>query len=161
MNDHFYLHFRAMPKGTAQQKGYNRKTGRYFKKTKLSNAEQEFKLALLPYKPTKPSDKPIILKVDFFFDTKDKSKWGSPNLDIWIPKATRPDTDNYLKLFKDCMTEMGFWLDDSQVYDEHVRKFYAKDATIRVYWEEIDVKPMLDAIKAVDKANKKARKEGV
>ena len=38
MKDQFYLHFPTMPKGTAQQKGYNRKTGRYFKKSiKINN----------------------------------------------------------------------------------------------------------------------------
>lgn len=159
MKDQFYLHFPTMPKGTAQQKGFNRKTGRYFQKAKLVSAEQEFRVALLPYKPTTPSDKPISLTIHFYFDTKDKKKWG-------LPKATRPDTDNYLKLFKDCMSadkegKNGFWLDDAQVWDEHVIKTYAEKATIMVCYEETDTKDILNGIKAVDKAIKKTKKEGV
>ena len=154
MKNQFCLHFPTMPKGTAQQKGYNRKTGQYFKKAKLASAEYEFKVALIPYKPTTPSDKPIVLKIWFAFDTKDKKKWGQP-------KPTRPDTDNYLKLFKDCMTEMGFWLDDSQVWDERVVKTYSEKATIMVSYEETDVEEMSFKDKAIDKAIKKTKKEGV
>lgn len=157
MKDQFYLHFPTMPKGTAQQKGYNRKTGRYFKKSKLTNAEHEFKVALIPHRPLNPSDKPIKLTVLFAFDTKNKKLWGQP-------KPTRPDTDNYLKLFKDCMSadkdgKNGFWLDDAQVWDERVIKVYAESASIMVRWEETDVSEMLTKNVNVDKAIKKAQRE--
>ena len=62
---------------------------------------------------------------------------------VWEPwrgytyKPTRPDTDNYIKLFKDCMTAAGFWLDDAQVVDERIIKTYAENATIGVSWEEV------------------------
>ena len=135
MKDSFFLTFPTMPQGTAQQNGYNRKTGRYFKKSKLKNAEHEFKTALIPHRPLNPSDKPIKLVIWFVFDTKDKHKWGKV-------KPTRPDTDNYLKLFKDCMTAgkdgRGFWIDDAQVVDEHVLKTYGEVAQIYVSWEETD-----------------------
>ena len=147
MKNQFCLHFPTMPKGTAQQKGYNRKTGKYFKKDNVANAEYEFKVSLIPHKPTKPSDKPIKLTVMFNFDTKTKKLWG-------LPKATRPDTDNYLKLFKDCMTDMGFWLDDSQVWDERVVKVYSEQASITVIYEETDVEEMSARNKAVGKAKK-------
>lgn len=152
MKDQFYLHFPTMPKGTAQQKGYNRKTGRYFKKSKLTNAEHEFKVALIPHRPLNPSDKPIKLTVLFAFDTKNKKLWGQP-------KPTRPDTENYLKLFKDCMTDCGFWKDDAQVWDERIVKTYAESASIMVRWEETDVSGMLEKIGNVDKAIKKAQRE--
>lgn len=152
MKDQFYLHFPTMPKGTAQQKGYNRKTGRYFKKKNVASAEHEFKLALIPHRPLNPSEKPIKLTVMFVFDTKNKRLWGHP-------KATRPDTDNYLKLFKDCMTDCGFWKDDAQVWDERIVKTYGESASIMVNWEETDVSEMLKKIDNVDRAIKKAQKE--
>ena len=130
MKDQFFLHFDTMPKGTAQQIRHNSKTGAYFKDSKLSNAEEQFLRALKPHAPKEPSTKPIKLSVWFYFDVKDRSKWGKV-------KPTKPDTDNYLKLFKDCMTKMRFWKDDAQVVDEHIRKSYAASATIVVYWEEI------------------------
>lgn len=131
MKDHFFLYFNTMPKGTAQQIRHNNKTGAYFKDSTLANTEEQFLNALRPHAPQQPSDKPIKLQVWFYFDVKDKSKWGKP-------KPTKPDTDNYLKLFKDSMTKTGFWKDDAQVVDEHTMKYYAEKATIIVSWEEID-----------------------
>ena len=147
MKNQFCLHFPTMPKGTAQQKGYNRKTGKYFKKNTVATAEYEFKVRLIQHKPTKPSNKPIKLTILFNFDVKDKKLWG-------LPKTTRPDTDNYLKLFKDCMTDMRFWLDDSQVWDERVVKVYSEQASITVIYEETDIEEMSTRNKAVGKAKK-------
>ena len=132
MNGQFYLHFEAMPKATAQQKGVYVRNGKphFYDKSNIEQAKKEFISALMPYKPERPAERPIKLSVWFAFDVKDKKLWGQP-------RPTRPDTDNYLKLFKDCMTEVGFWLDDAQVVDEHVFKTYAEKATIGVHWEEV------------------------
>ena len=132
MKDQFYLHFPTMPTGTSQQKGVRIVRGKpmFYEKSKLKSAETEFINALKPFRPKYPSDKPIKLTIWFAFDTKNKKKWGQP-------KPTRPDTDNYLKLFKDCMTNVGFWNDDAQVVDERVFKTYAEKATVMVRWEEI------------------------
>ena len=132
MKDQFYLHFETMPSGTAQQKGVRIVHGKpyFYKKASVEEAEAVFKRALLPHAPKKPSTRPIKLTVWFCFDVKDRKLWGQP-------KPTRPDTDNYLKMFKDLMTECGFWKDDAQVVDEHVIKTYAEKATIGVRWEEV------------------------
>ena len=132
MKDQFYLRFPTMPTGTSQQKGVRIVRGKpmFYEKSKLKSAEAEFINALKPFRPKYPSDKPIKLTIWFAFDTKNKKKWGQP-------KPTRPDTDNYLKLFKDCMTNVGFWNDDAQVVDERVFKTYAEKATVMVRWEEI------------------------
>lgn len=149
MRDQFYLHFETMPKGTSQQKRLNRKTGVFFKSANVAEAEAAFLSQLIQHKPKKPSDKPIRLVVWFAFDTKNKKLWGGEippeeYLDIYVKpwasftyKPTRPDTDNYIKLFKDCMTKAGYWLDDAQVVDEHIVKTYAEKATIAVFWEEV------------------------
>ena len=133
MNDQFTLCFDTMPKGTSQQKGVQIRNGKvhYYKKGNVAGAEAEFMAQLIPHRPKQPSDKPIALEVRFAFDTKDKKKWGAY-------KPTRPDTDNYIKLFKDCMTKAGYWLDDAQVVDEHIVKTYAERATIGVIWEEVN-----------------------
>ena len=140
-----------MPKATSQQKGVSFRGGKphFYEKGNVASAERAFLTELLPHRPKAPSDKPIRLTVWFAFDTKNKKLWGGemPSeeyLDIYVKpwasftyKPTRPDTDNYLKLFKDCMTKSGFWLDDAQVVDEHIIKTYAEKATIMVRWEEI------------------------
>ena len=129
----FFLNFPTMPKGTSQEKRIRIVNGKpvFFKKGSVASAEYQFKLALKPHIPETPSDKPIKLTIWFCFDTKKKKLWKKP-------KPTRPDTDNFLKLFKDCMTECGFWNDDAQVVDERVIKTYAEKASIFVSWKEID-----------------------
>lgn len=40
-------------------------------------------------------------------------------------KTTKPDTDNMIKLLKDVMTDLGFWVDDALVASEITEKFWA------------------------------------
>ena len=70
--------------------------------------------------PEEPIMGPVHLRIDFFFGTSDVKKQG-----CW--KVTRPDTDNLIKLMKDCMTEAGFWRDDSQVCMEVVSKTWVPE----------------------------------
>lgn len=53
-------------------------------------------------------------------------------------KVTKPDTDNLIKLFKDCMTRVGFWMDDAQVVSEVTEKFWGDTAGIWVYVEPLE-----------------------
>lgn len=131
MKTQFTLYFESMPKGTAQQKGFNRYTGRFYKKDSISSAEHQFAAALLKYKPKQPTDKAVRLTVWFGFDVKQKKLWGTY-------KPTRPDCDNYIKEFKDTMTKVGFWKDDSQVADERVIKTFSEKAFIFVIVEELE-----------------------
>lgn len=41
-------------------------------------------------------------------------------------RTSKPDTDNLQKLFKDCMTTVGFWKDDALVVREIAEKFWAE-----------------------------------
>ena len=133
MKNEFYLRFEnGMPKGTSQQKRYNRRTGRYFMGSKLKAQHDQFILMMKKYKPKEPSDKPIRLLICLYFDIKQPKKlWGTY-------KTTRPDCDNYVKELTDCMTEVGFWEDDAQVVDLHVIKRFAEKATIYIQLEELD-----------------------
>ena len=47
-------------------------------------------------------------------------------------KITKPDTDNMIKLLKDCMTKCGFWKDDAQVASEITEKFYGSKVGIYI-----------------------------
>ena len=130
MKDQFYLHFETMPKGTAQQKRYNGRTVHYFKSKTLVETEKIFHHALYPHRPKKPSELPVKVCLRFYFDVKDKKKWG-------LPKTTMPDVDNFCKAFLDQMTQCGFWEDDAQVYKLVAEKYYAEKAAITVIWEEV------------------------
>lgn len=130
MKDHFYIHLETMPKGTAQQKRYDGRRGIYFKSKTLIETEKTFHTALYPYRPKKPTERPVRVCLRFFFDVKDKKKWGRP-------KTTMPDIDNYCKAFLDQMTKCGYWEDDAQVYCLKAEKYWSEKATVEVIWEEV------------------------
>ena len=132
----FILNLDTMPKATAQQKGVYVRNGKphFYEKSSIEGARRIFTYALKPHAPQGRSVMPIKLYIWFVFDIKDKAKWGKY-------KTTKPDTDNYLKLFKDCMTDVGFWIDDSQVVDEHCVKTYGEKASIFVRWQELGDRP--------------------
>ena len=119
-----------MPKGTAQQKRYDGRRGIYFKSKTLIETEKTFRHALCPFRPKKPSELPIKLSLRFYFDVKDKKKWGKP-------KTTMPDIDNYCKAFIDQMVKCGFFEDDAQIYKLTAEKYWSEKATIFVAWEEV------------------------
>ena len=49
-----------------------------------------------------------------------------------MPKPTRPDTDNLVKLLKDVMTKTGYWWDDSQVAYETIDKVYGEYVGVHI-----------------------------
>ena len=136
MKDQFLLTFEeGLPKGTAQQKRYDPRRGIYFKDRKLLDLERIFHIALKPYRPEKPSDRPIRLDIWLTFSIKaPKRVWGT-----WKP--TKPDVDNYVKAFIDQLSG-DFFYDDAQVVDLRVRKTYAEKASIFVQWEELGERPI-------------------
>ena len=123
MKDQFLLTFEeGLPKGTAQQKRFDSRRGIYFKDRKLVELERIFRIALKPYRPKQPSEKPIRLDIWLTFSIKSpKRLWGT-----WKP--TKPDADNYVKAFIDQMAG-DFFIDDAQVVDLRVRKTYAEKAS--------------------------------
>lgn len=130
MKNQFYLQFDELPRTTAQQKRYDGRTHRYYKPARLIGLEQMFYVALLPYRPKEPSERPIKMCLRFYFDVKDKKKWD-------MPMTVKPDIDNYCKAFLDQMTRAGFWLDDSQVFRLVAEKYYAEKAKIEVIYSEV------------------------
>ena len=74
------------------------------------------------------SNTPVRLTTKWIWPAKDKTE-------TW--KLTRPDTDNLIKLFKDCMTRTGFWKDDALVCSEITEKSYGPIAGIWVRIETL------------------------
>ena len=113
------------PTATAQQKGYSRKTGKYYKPAELRDAEQKYLAYANEVRPAEPLDGPIKLTVVFQFAAGERHTPG-------LPKTTKPDTDNMLKALKDAMTRAGIWQDDAQVWNETTAKIWARDPGIWV-----------------------------
>lgn len=53
-------------------------------------------------------------------------------------KTSKPDTDNLIKMLKDCMTRTGYWKDDAQVTSEITQKFYGPQPGIYVQVVRLD-----------------------
>ena len=121
------------PTVTAQE---HRITGRHGQKAQIYNtpqlndAKQKFLSHLSAHAPEKPLEGPVRLMVKWCFPMRRDSHNGQY-------KATRSDTDNLQKLFKDCMTKAGFWHDDAQVASEVIEKFYAATPGIFVAVSQI------------------------
>jgi len=80
--------------------------------------------------PLLPLEGPVRLVTKWLFEVDDAHESGQ-----W--KITKPDTDNLIKLFKDCMTRTGWWYDDAQVCSEITEKFHADRPGIYVRVERI------------------------
>ena len=80
--------------------------------------------------PLLPLEGPVRLVTKWLFEVDDAHESGQ-----W--KTTKPDTDNLIKLFKDCMTRTGWWYDDAQVCSEITEKFHADRPGIYVRVERI------------------------
>ena len=74
--------------------------------------------SLAGFAPAEKLSGAIKLKILWCFPLSGKHQHGDY-------KITKPDTDNLLKLFKDCMTKVGFWNDDAQVAWELSEKRYS------------------------------------
>ena len=115
---------------------FKSKDGRMFigKTDKAKSVKQELMALLMPYVPEKPFEKPLKVTVE----------WGYPYLktvrkrDIGklIPCISRPDVDNLEKGLNDILTRLGFWKDDSIVWDLRFRKFYTDQPGIGIKIEE-------------------------
>lgn len=83
-------------------------------------------LAAKPFVPFPAWDGPVAITLVFRFrrpKTHSTKKGGlRPTAPIY--KTAKPDTDNLEKAVFDCLTQIGFWLDDAQAVDVHTQKFW-------------------------------------
>lgn len=122
------------PRTTAQEKKIAVKydgTPIVYDSERLVKARRAFLAKLTPFQPAAPLLGPIRLQIDWFFTTPNYQDDG------W--KTSRPDTDNLVKLLKDCLTKLNFWQDDAQVCLELCSKFQFKEGPhgVRITIEEL------------------------
>lgn len=79
----------------------------------------------------------IALDLIFYFPANKPHKHGQA-------KVTRSDVDNLAKLPIDIMTRLGYWNDDSQIFDLRIAKFYADQAGLKVGISEFNTKQLFD-----------------
>lgn len=122
----FFLEM-EIPMATHQKKKMCVVNGRprLFNSPELKAAREKYLWMLAPHKPDEPLEGAICLETCWQYAPKGKKKRTGY-------KTTKPDTDNLVKLLKDCMTEQGFWRDDCQVAREVVEKRWADTEGIHI-----------------------------
>lgn len=120
------------PTVTAQQhRVVARKGARplFYDSPSLADARAKLTAHLGQHRPEFPFEGALRLVTKWCFETTASHRSGEY-------KSTKPDTDNLQKLLKDCMTSVGFWLDDAQVASEITEKFWSDRPGI---WIKIEV----------------------
>ena len=108
------------PTATAQGHQVNTRGAqpRFYDPAPLVQARAKFEAFLAPHRPAAPLDGALRLTTKWCWPAAGKHKNGEY-------KATRPDTDNLIKLLKDVMSDLGFWVNDARVASEITEKFWA------------------------------------
>lgn len=121
-----------LPTATHQEKKWGVRNGKpySYEPANVKDARQKFMDNLARFVPIEPLSGPLALTTKWIYpaDKKHPAK-------IW--KATKPDTDNLVKLLKDVMTGLVFWSDDAQVVSETIQKFYDDIPGLYIYIEEL------------------------
>ena len=131
MKTEFFFVLEEIPRTTAQEKGYNRRTGRYYSKKKVKDAADLYDFMLMTNKPPRKLTGAIRVTVFFYYPVKKPHKNGEP-------KITRPDGDNMVKLLLDRATKTGaFWDDDAQISDLRIVRAYSEPSGIGMIATEI------------------------
>jgi len=107
-----------IPAGTHQMKKVAVAGGkpRFYEPANLKAAREYYMARLKLHAPKEPFEGAVALRTHWLYKP--------PKSRIWKDdfKTTAPDTDNLVKLLKDCMTQCGFWRDDAQVAQEFISK---------------------------------------
>lgn len=121
------------PTATHQQKKVAvTKTGKqiHYEPSNVKQARSKYMAALVQHKPEQKLTGPLRMVTKWIWPKRKEHTNGR-----W--KDTKPDTDNIIKLFKDCVSKVGFFDDDCQIASETVEKFWGNTPGIWVHIEEL------------------------
>ena len=131
------------PTTTVQEHGVAVVNGKpkFYDTPELKAARQKYEAHLARHVPKEKITDAVQLTTKWIWPFPDKKMqqlrvWG--HTDYAEYKTSRPDTDNLIKLLKDCMTRVGFWSDDAIVASEVTEKFYGMKPGVYVKVEVID-----------------------
>lgn len=132
MTTEFFMPMAKVPTVTHQEKAIHVVNGKPipYEPAELKAARAKLEAHLAQHVPEQPYTSAVQLLTKWCFP-RGKHKDGS-----W--KTTKPDTDNSIKLLKDCMTKLGYWRDDALVASEITQKFWAAIPGIYVKIEELE-----------------------
>lgn len=138
------FHIDCIPPKSTAQAGLtilkNKTTGKFFvgkfATSKSQHTKNQLMELLSPHKPTIPLTSPLFIQILWAYPYRKSEKKRRIGNRIYCD--TRPDIDNLCKLLFDCMTRLGFWLDDGQIADLRFIKVWDKQVGIWISIEELD-----------------------
>lgn len=111
----------------------------FYEPPDLKAARQKLFDHVRRYAPPDPLSGPLRLMTKWIWPVPEPVlKDVQGEVDWAVYKVTKPDTDNIIKLLKDCMTRCRFWHDNAQVASEITEKFLGLHPGIYVRIEELD-----------------------
>ena len=132
MKIEFFIPLREPPSVTHQEHKVTMRNDKpvFYETQEQKAVRRMFEGYLAKYKPEQLLAGPVRLITKWIWSCDQKHLHGSY-------KTTKPDTDNLIKMFKDCMTRCGYWKDDAQVASEITEKLYGSTPGIYVRVEEL------------------------
>lgn len=133
MNELLNIEIRGTPKGQPRPRAFAFKgKARMFDPGTAEGWKSQIAKAVQDYLPDQPHEAPMIVSMSFYFK-RPKSHYTSKGS---LTKSARefkqfhtckPDFDNLEKAVSDCLTELGFWKDDTQVVKWTGMKIWTND----------------------------------
>lgn len=132
MTTEFFVPLKKVPTITHQQKQVTVVNGKpmFYEPAELKTARAKLMAYLGQHVPERRYTVAVRLVTKWCFPLSARHQDGEY-------KTTKPDIDNSLKLMLDCMTELGFWKDDSLVVSLIAEKFWAKISGIYIRIDEV------------------------
>jgi Holliday junction resolvase RusA-like endonuclease len=120
------------PTKTHQEKKIAIRNGKpiVYEDAELKDVRQKYMAWLSKFAPSEKIKPPIRLHTVWCFPITGRHRDGEL-------KISKPDTDNLVKMLKDCMTVAGFWRDDAEVAVEMIEKFWAETPGIYIEVEQL------------------------
>lgn len=127
------------PTHTHQDKGLTTRYGKpvIYQRRESADTREAIRSRLIQYIPDQPLEGPLYAEINFFYPPTEmaKSKMEKKGM-ISLPKSTKPDLDNLAKQLLDVMQELGFYRNDSQIWDLFLTKIYHESPRIEIYISE-------------------------
>ena len=108
-----------------------------FASSKAKKWENELLTLFAPHAPKLVPDCPVMVSCVWVFPWR-KSETKKNRARGLLPKDTKSDADNLWKGIGDVLTRLGFYKDDSQIYDLQLKKFWGNDTGIGIVVKEWD-----------------------
>ena len=108
-----------------------------FANSKAKKWEGEMLTLFAPHAPEVTPDCPVTVSCVWVFPWR-KAEAKKNRARGLLPKDTKSDLDNLWKGVGDVLTRLGFYKDDSQIYDLRLKKFWGDDAGIGIKVEAWD-----------------------